>query len=901
MKPACAAAVLLLASAALSPAAASRLSGASRAAARATSASRSPKVENVVELLKELEASLESDEKREQKTYDKYACWCETITAKKAAAIAEAKATMRELGQEILTLKGKVATLTSEIQQLLADMEENEKAQKEATEIRSKENAAFQAETTELKQTLAALEKCVSVLVAATMPAGGPEAALLQQAGRAQLAGRRLKDAIAAAPVRALSALAPGRLSLLKSYAEQLSQGQAGYTPQSLTIQGILKEMYATFAGDLESSMEDEAQKNTLFEALIATKQKEMLDMQASVKKKSAQKAEAEVMLAEATQAYDDTEAQLNHDVEFFDATKEACTTTAGDWSDRKALREEELAGVKKAIEILDNDDARSLFDTAIQDGHQGGHAASLVQIYSDAGKPARLAFGALKAKAASAGSLRLARVAARVAQAKAGHFDEVIKAIDEMIHEIDITEEQEDEKKIDQCNNEYAKVNGTMADLTWKISKNEAKIEKLTVLIEDMEKELGETVTSIAETNKMVEDMNATRAQENQDFLSAKTDDEDAIGLLTQARDALAKYYSNQSVGGMEVVTAGGEGRSALLQEEPEGPAFDVSEEQAPEVKFSDAGRRRGQAKGILAILTDIIEDLQGEIALGRKQEEVAQLEHEKQVAAAHALVESLEETKVNLETNIENKKEAKVEEEQAMATNEGDLQAEKDYLKDIKPDCDWIIDNAPERRAKRRAELDGLNAAKAYLVGYKENAELGTGVAANQAGLLQGATRGARTAHSGGGRHQGEAAVEFQNLRKREASLQAIFKKEEQRFESRQPHYKAGAAGAAGRPRSGHGVVHGSAMLQQWGRDHTAEDQDASGRLLHRLGRLQAVEKQIEDDFYLRQPVHRPRMVPDDSRLQETRADVARRLQRLRAQSKEEHEAFLQSTNGQ
>jgi len=898
MKSARAAVVLFLA--AVAPATASRLAGASRAASRASSASKSPKVEKVVELLKELEASLQGDEKTEQKMYDKHACWCETITAKKATAITEAKATMRELGQEILTLKGKVGTLTAEIKQLLIDMEENEKAQKEATEIRSKENAAFQAESTELKQTLVALEKCIAVLVASS----APEAALLQQASQAQLAARHLKDAITAAPVRALSLVAPSRLSLLKSYAEQLSQGKAGYTPQSLTIQGILKEMYATFASDLESNMEDEAQKNTLFEALIATKQKEMVDMQKSVKKKSAQKAEAEVMLAEATQAYDDTEAQLNHDVEFFDATKEACTTTAGDWSDRKALREEELAGVKKAIEILDNDDARSLFDTAIQDGHQGGHAASFVQIFSDAGKPSRLAFGALKAKAVSAGSLRLARVAVRVAQAKAGHFDEVIKAIDEMIHEIDITEEQEDEKKIDQCNNEYAKINGTMADLSWKISKNEAKIEKLTVLIEDMEKELGETVQSIADTQKMVEDMNATRTQENQDFLSAKTDDADAIDLLEQARDALAKYYGNQSVEGMEVVTAGGEGRTALLQQEPEeGPAFDVSEEQAPEVKFSGKGKRKGQAKGILAILTDIIEDLQGEIALGQKQEEVAQLEHEKQVAAAHALIESLEERKVNLETDIENKKEAKLGEEQAMATNKDDLKAEEDYLKDIKPDCDWIIDNAPERRAKRRAELDGLNAAKAYLVGYKENSELGTGVGANQAqaGLLQGAKRGSG-AHAGSGQQEAEVAVGFQKLHKREASLQAIFKKEEQSFESRQPHHKqVEEAGAAGSPRRGRPVVQGSAMLQQWGREHAGEGTDASGQLLHRLGRLQAVEKQIEDDFYLRQPVHRPQMVPDGSRLQETRADLTRRLQRLRAQSTEEHEAFLQSARRQ
>ncbi|CAK0811808.1 unnamed protein product, partial [Prorocentrum cordatum] len=100
------------------------------------------------------------------------------------------------------------------------------------------------------------------------------------------------------------------------------------------------------------------------------------------------------------------------------------------------------------------------------------------------------------------------------------------------------------------------------------------------------------------------------------------------------------------------------------------------------------------------------------------------------------------------------------------AMATNEGDLQAEKDYLKDIKPDCDWIIDNAPERRAKRRAELDGLNAAKAYLVGYKEDPfsprrPAGWAAAGRHAGRAGGALR-RRPAPGGGGRGVSELAQE-------------------------------------------------------------------------------------------------------------------------------------------
>ena len=49
-----------------------------------------------------------------QKVYDKFACWCEKTTARKAGAIDEAKATIAEKTEAVLNLKGKTATLTLE-------------------------------------------------------------------------------------------------------------------------------------------------------------------------------------------------------------------------------------------------------------------------------------------------------------------------------------------------------------------------------------------------------------------------------------------------------------------------------------------------------------------------------------------------------------------------------------------------------------------------------------------------------------------------------------------------------------------------------------------------------------------------------------------------------------------
>ena len=40
-----------------------------------------------VELINELKAKIEADGAIEQKTYDKFACWCETTTQRKADAI----------------------------------------------------------------------------------------------------------------------------------------------------------------------------------------------------------------------------------------------------------------------------------------------------------------------------------------------------------------------------------------------------------------------------------------------------------------------------------------------------------------------------------------------------------------------------------------------------------------------------------------------------------------------------------------------------------------------------------------------------------------------------------------------------------------------------------------------
>merc|ERR1712060_302584 len=170
-----------------------------------------------------------------------------------------------------------------------------------------------------------------------------------------------------------------------------------------------------------------------------------------------------------------------------FDVTKKGCLAKSEEWTKRSDLRKMEISGIEKAIEILTSDEARELFNKSIKAGKEvnvdeSKDAGVFLQTDSDSSTtaPIRRAYALLKAKAAGAHSLRLAQMAVHVQNAKVGHFDKVIAAIDEMIEALK-KEDLADIKKRDQCKDELQKIESKTKDLKWKIKNNEAKIDKLT------------------------------------------------------------------------------------------------------------------------------------------------------------------------------------------------------------------------------------------------------------------------------------------------------------------------------------------------------------------------------------------------------------------------------------
>jgi len=670
-------------------------------------------VERVVQLLEELKGRLAMDHKENERLWGKYACWCEATLKRKGATIVESQSVLRSYGQQILQDKGSIAILTEEVEEASGKISDIMEGIAKLTSVRKSDNEAYLAQSAELMQALAAMEKAIKVLFEATKQ--DSTKLLQQQSGLSESSKMVLHHVgavVAALPIS--NGLESDKADAIQAFLQRTAQG---YAPQSATVQGILKDMYDTFSTDLEKTTNAEAAKNAEFEAITGTKHALAAELKAEISKKKEEKAQHEVSLAAAQQTYDDTETQMKADMVFFDNTKESCTAKHEEWQQRKLDHQEEISGIEKALEILTSDDARELFAKAIKPGMSGAGAQemSFFQLSSadrdgERSSASGKAFRVLSETARRTHSLRLATLVATLRSGAVGHFDKVIKAIDKMIGVLK-EEESEDIAKRDECKDKYQDIASTSKDLDWKIQKNLAKIEELEKVIASREDEKIKTISEIDGVKSDIVMMEDKRKEENQAFLNGKAEDEGAITLLMAAKDALAKFYVKHKI---PLGKIQGDVK-AFIQE----PAFSIDANVAPDATFSHKGSRKQEGKGIVSILTMIIEDLGNEIKISAQEESDAQKDFEGTLASAKKLQKELEEKVTNLSELIATRKQDWVDETADLKENKHDFAQQEAFKKEIKPDCDWILKAFQERNAKRTAEMDGLVSAKEFLAG--------------------------------------------------------------------------------------------------------------------------------------------------------------------------------------
>jgi len=198
---------------------------------------------------------------------------------------------------------------------------------------------------------------------------------------------------------------------------------------------------------------------------------------------------------------------------------------------------------------------------------------------------------------------------------------------------------------------------------------------------------------------------MLADRNQENANFKKALKDDVDAVALLEQAIAAITKFYTENKI-------------PLEFAQEPE---YTVDEDKAPDATFSSSGSSKSETTGLIAILSMLKEDLEKEIAVARKEEGEAQAEYEKLNGEATEAVEALKQKETALKAE-------EAELEGKIADTEGEIDGHKEVAENTEKEketlaisCDWVKETFDSRREKRKAEIAGLEEAKALLAGAR------------------------------------------------------------------------------------------------------------------------------------------------------------------------------------
>jgi len=647
-------------------------------------------VTKVINLLKDMQAQLEKEQKEDEEVYERVACWCETNDKEKTDAISDAEARITDLTSNIEEATASSARLNTEIKNLEAEIGKNQEALGKATAIREKELAEFTAEEKDMLQSIGALKSAVTVLSKHHSSfAQVPEETLLDIAATVQdqfrIHKRLLMGVVTPSQRKALSAFMQAPGEFLDSDQAAFKQS---YAPQSGEIFGILKQMKETFETNLSASQKEELQNQAAYEDLKAAKEMEIKAGEEQKDTKTQELANTDSKLSQAKLDLEDTRNSLTADQKFLMNLKETCQQTDTEWEERQKARQEEIQACSQALAILSNDDAHDTFTKTF----------NFVQVAEKRDGATRDRAAALLRKTAK--QLNDPQLLALATKVRMDVFAKVQAAIDGMVEEL--LKEKADEIKLKDFCVEGLNENQKAQELKARdIDDLTAEIAQLTSSIDELAQSISGLQAEVAEMQLQLKRAGEDRELENKDFQATVADQRETQKLLTSALNVLKAVYAKKFLQ-----------TGAATQRQPAGPP--------PPPGFKEY-KQAGGAGGVLGMIEQIIADTKTLEADAIKAETDAQKAYESVVKDTNASIEQ----KTRDITNKTGEK-AKAEADKTAAEEGSDAalneqQMNKNEEADLHKSCDFTMKNFDIRQASRDQEVEALRQAKSILSGAK------------------------------------------------------------------------------------------------------------------------------------------------------------------------------------
>jgi len=682
-------------------------------------------IRKVVTLMQDMQKELEAEGAKEKEMFDKFMCYCGSNSGDLATAIETAKANIESLSAK---LKSEEAEKVQLAQELVGHKEDRETAKAdlaEATSLREKEKAEFDASSAESATNIEAMGNAIATLEKAT---GGASFVQLRNAGQ-------LKHIVE----QAQNVDDYDRKNVIAFLEQKDDSGE----PASAQIIGIMKQMKDDFEANDKEMKEDEAKSASGFAELKASKEAEIEAATEAIEKKTVRSGELAVAVVTTKDNLEDTTTELAETQKFSQGLQEQCATKQKEWDERQKMRADEIAAIGEAIGILNDDDALDVFKKSVPSSLVQASVGFLQQTNRKASRTHRAqALLAEVARDFHSPQLKVILYSMNSKlklqnKGKVQKFDEIIKMVDEMIAVLG-KEQTNDEKQKSWCEEEFDKATNEEAASNNKIQSIEAGIEETTDEIQSLGDEIVTLGAEIKALDKAVAEATSQRKQEHDEYLQAMTLAEAAIQLIGKAKNRLQKFYNPSQYKEPE--------DGAVLFQQPSdqdsqdsadaqdftsfaqvsahnsdelASAFELSVAPPPPPETPGAYKKNEKSGGVMGLMDMLIRDLENGNKDAEYEEKTAQTDYAK-------MMEDSQGVRANDMKSITDKSVAKANLEQRLQTLKDDHALGSDELMEVKQmisnlhaSCDFIIQNFDLRKEARGNEIDSLKNAKAVLSG--------------------------------------------------------------------------------------------------------------------------------------------------------------------------------------
>lgn len=695
----------------------------------------------VVELLQKLQEQLKRDAVAEKKSFDEYTSWCGTVARNTGFAIERSSSQKARLEAKITELSSDIELCNSKIGELAGTISAGTAELKNATAIRRKESADFVAGEQELLSVVETLNRAADVLERELkkQPAG------LMQLDNPSLS-RMIESLTAVVDAAAISVSDPQELSMLaQSEVEQAGGDVApgeGSAKHSSDIVVVLKDLRVKAETQLKKLRQAEVQAKQNFAKLKTALDSQIAADSKDMAQEKAGKAQAQETEARASHELEVAVKELKSSMKELETTRMTCMRVAKDHEASVAARTDELQVLAQAVETLTHTTGGAAKQTyaleqastasTVSEPAQGDSLGaepedegfSLVQVaaeqsslhhrrYLDA--VAAQAVAMVENLADMHSSPALAQLASRITAAarygaSAGAGDPLAKVkqlIRDMVVKLE-KEQQGDGSEKAYCDEELKKTDAKRREMEDKVSQLNAKLDQEQAHSAGLKEQVVQLQSELANIAKEQAELNAIRQEAHSHYVEAKSDLEKGLNGVRQALSVLREYYANAA------------DNAALVQESGEA-------EEAEDAEFNNLmeqpaapqrhSKSSGPGSGIIALLEMIESDFATNLAKIDLEESDAQASYEKVTQGNQVMTatKTKDATYRMQSSKAIDKSISEIASDRETLTSE--LAAVQEYDGKLRERCVGKPESFQEKKARRQAEITGLEDALEFL----------------------------------------------------------------------------------------------------------------------------------------------------------------------------------------